>query len=83
MKPAISREQERLMRHALGVGEGGAKTPYRNRFATFMGGEAYNNWADLCRKGLAEHWDTAESGMMFFAVTLDGHARIGVTPEGR
>lgn len=75
----VSPEQKRLMKHALGVTE--QRKPYRNRFATYLGGDAFANWADLCHKGLAEHYDTSESGMMFFGVTLEGHDAIGVMPE--
>ena len=75
----ISREQVRLMRHALGVTD--QPKPYRNRFATYLGGDVAGNWISLCREGLAEHYHTEPSGMMFFAVTLEGHRQLGVEPE--
>lgn len=79
----VSPEQRRLMTHALGIADHRGRTlkPYRNRFATYLPADNCGLWIDLCRKGLAEHYDTAGSGMMFFAVTLEGHVAIGVTPE--
>lgn len=78
--PALTSEQERLMRHALGDPARGKRT-YRNRFATMLGGTTGQEWQALAAKGLAEHYHTEPSGMMFFAVTDAGCARIGVLPE--
>lgn len=75
----VTEEMRRLMRHALGVTD--QPKPYRNRFATYWGGAACDNWVHLCKLGLAEHFDTSESGMMFFGVTLEGHTLLGVEPE--
>lgn len=75
----VTEEMRRLMRHALGVTD--QPKPYRNRFATYWGGAACDNWVHLCKLGLAEHFATSESGMMFFGVTLEGHTLLGVEPE--
>lgn len=78
MTPDITDVQAGMMRNALGLLY--ADRPYRNHFATFLG-ETSQKWADLCLKGLAEHYHTEPSGMMFFSVTDDGFRRLGVEPD--
>lgn len=75
---SLTETQSGMMRNALGLLY--AKTPYRNRFALYWGGDRCDDWADLCRQGLAEHFHTEASGMMFFAVTEDGFRALGLDP---
>lgn len=76
---SLSDAQSGMMRNALGLLY--AETPYRNRFALYWGGERCDDWVDLCRQGLAEHYHTDPGGMMFFGVTEAGFVALGLDPK--
>jgi len=50
----LTERQREFVRHAIGL-NGRSKMTYRNHFVIGKGGDGYEDWMDLVRKGYAHH----------------------------